>query len=172
MKKLLTYMLFALIIMPNTYVGDAPAQAEDMFVTWDGFEVDKLASIWLIQRFISPDSTVLVLPKGSPATGGIPFDIPNAAITRTFNRSSFESLVDHYDIKDPKIVRIGMLVHDVEINLWERKMFKKSREIKIYFLDLIQTQTEQKSLIETSNAYFDGLYQTLSRDPEKNVPSS
>lgn len=171
MKKLLTYVVFIVIMIPGYNTIDISAQEGEVFITWDGFEVDKLASIWLIQRFISPGSTVLVLPKGSPATGGIAFDIPDSAITRTFNRSSFESLMDHYGINDPKIVRIGMLIHDVEINLWERKMFKKSREIEIYFWDLIQTQTEHKHLIEKSNAYFDSLYQILSQDPERNIPS-
>ena len=98
-------------------------------------------------------------------------DIPGAAITRTFNRSSFESLVDHYGIKDPGLVGIGMLIHDIEINLWERKVFKKSREIEVFFIDLIQTRMEKKTVIEKSNAYFDALYEILSGDPERNPPS-
>lgn len=172
MKKLLTWATILLIIIPNLSPCGATAQAGKVFVTWEGFEADKLASIWLIQRFISPGATVLVLPKGGPAADGIPFDIPGAAITRTFNRSSFESLMDHYDIQDPRLLRMGKLIHDVEINLWERKMFKKSSEMEIYLLDLITSHTDPKNLITRSNAYFDTLYQTLSHDLEKNNPSS
>ena len=35
-----------------------------VFSTWDGFEVDKLASIWLIKRFIAPGAKVRLYPKG------------------------------------------------------------------------------------------------------------
>jgi hypothetical protein len=171
MKKLLTCLTFIAIMIPINYIQQLQAQDGEVFITWDGFEVDKLGSIWLIERFISPGSSVRVMPKGSPADGGTAFDIPGAAITRTFNRSSYESLVDHYGIKDPGLVGIGMLIHDIEINLWERKVFKKSREIEVFFIDLIQTRMEKNTVIEKSNAYFDALYEILSDDPERNPPS-
>ncbi len=140
------------------------------YATWEGFEVDKLASIWLIQRHISPGATIEILPKGSPIKQGIPFDVPDAGITRTFNQSSFDSLLAHFQLHDSRLDKIALLIRDIELNTWEAKRFKKSSEMEVFFFDLVKSQLLGDQVIEKSNAYMDSFYESVTGDLELNTP--
>ncbi|WP_300461108.1 chromate resistance protein ChrB domain-containing protein [Desulfobacula sp.] len=154
MKKALFAMMFLLVypvgnVRPETYV------------TWDGLEADKLASIWLIQRFISPDAKIRLYPKGQTPGTGIQFDTPYSPIRRRFNQSTFESLLAHYHLSDPKLHSIARLIHDIEINVWEKKVFQKTREMEFFFMDLLSSSLEDKTIIQKAGDYFDRLYQAV-----------
>ena len=95
----------------------------ETFSTWKGFEVDKCASIWLIKRFIDKNAKIKFFPKGNLITEGIPFDVPEAKLRRYHNMSTFESILKYYNLKDPKLIYIGKIIHDIEVNIWEKKKF-------------------------------------------------
>ncbi len=141
---------------------EAHANSEIIYSTWEGFEVDKLASIWLIQRFIAPGASICLYPKGEMITKGVQFDTPHADISRQFNSSTFESLMKHYKIDDRKLLNVGMLVHDIEINVWERKVYRKSREIEESIIQILDRYKENDEIIMASNEYFDRLLNNLS----------
>ena len=166
MKKRLSVILICVIcviLFEFVYAG------QQVFSTWDGFEVDKLASIWLLERFIAPDTTVAIYPKGKVINQGIQFDTPHSKIRRTFNKSTFESLLQHYRITDRRLMNIGRLIHDIEINLWEEKVFRKSKEIEITFMDLLLEYKSNEVLIKRATTYFDGLYKDLPENLERNL---
>jgi hypothetical protein len=100
------------------------------YVTWNVFEPDKCASIWLIKRFVASDADFLFFDPESDPPKGILFDTPNALFTRSHNKSTFESLVDHHRISDASVAYIGRLMHDIEINTWRRKVLPESRAIE------------------------------------------
>src|SRR3990172_8436895 len=64
------------------------------YVTWWGTEVDKLASLWLIKRFVDPRAQFIFLPKGTlPAKdAGTPIDLPITSLRRDARRSCFEAV--------------------------------------------------------------------------------
>jgi hypothetical protein len=134
---------------------------QKIYSTWEGFEADKLASIWLIKRFIAPGASVVIYPKGQVIKEGIQFDTPNSEITRKFNKSTFETLIDYYRIKDKKLINIGKLIHDTEINTWERKVFKRTRELEIRILDLLEKHKNNEEIIARACQYFDSLYTAI-----------
>ncbi len=106
--------------------------AEDgaLYVTWEGAEPDKGASMWLILRRIDPQARIQVFPFESPLDSGIPFDVPQARHRRTHNTSTLESLLIEYPSDDPVIQKMGQLMHDIEINLWRPKRFPESLVIE------------------------------------------
>lgn len=106
--------------------GGSPA----IFATWTGFEVDKCASIWLIKTYINPDAEIRFYSKDDKAIEGILFDTPTAKFRRYFNMSTYESLMKHYKIKDPALEYIGKIIHDVEINTWEKKVMPETIEVR------------------------------------------
>ena len=123
MKKNLCAIAVILVLLHNY------GWAEDhrkIYATWEGFEADKLASIWLIQRFVDPGARVVLHPKGVIISEGEPFDTPDSSITRNFKQSTFESMLDHYKLTDPKLTNLGKLIHDIEINTWETKLYRKN----------------------------------------------
>jgi hypothetical protein len=79
--------------------------------------VDRVASAWLIRRFIDPDACFLWLqtPQDCPANA-IGFDFDGAAFTHTGNRVTFEVLVASFDLAtDPALTRLGALVHALDV---------------------------------------------------------
>lgn len=83
--------------------------------------MDKLASIWLIKRFINLEAKIILYPKGDTITEGIPFDTPDAKFRRYHNISTYEMFRRHYGINDARCIYISKIVHDVEINTLEKK---------------------------------------------------
>ena len=77
-------------------------------------------------------------------------------------------LMEHYKIKDKKARSIALIIHDIEINKWDRKMYKKTKEVDKEIIDIIKTNKDYNDLIiNKANLYFDNLYKKI---PEKLQP--
>jgi hypothetical protein len=79
--------------------------------------VDRVASAWLIRRFIDPNARFLWLetPQDCPADA-IGFDFDGAAFTHTGHRVTFEVFVASFDLEtDSALARLGMLVHALDV---------------------------------------------------------
>jgi hypothetical protein len=79
--------------------------------------VDRVASAWLIRRFIDPDARFLWLttPQDCPVDA-IGFDFDGAAFTHTGHRVTFEVFVASFDLEtDSALARLGMLVHALDV---------------------------------------------------------
>ena len=79
--------------------------------------VDRVASAWLIRRFIDPDARFLWLqtPQDCPADA-MGFDFDGAAFTHTGQRVTFEVLVASFALEtDPVLARMGVLVHTLDV---------------------------------------------------------
>jgi hypothetical protein len=79
--------------------------------------VDRVASAWLIRRFIDPEACFvwLATPQDCP-TDAIGFDFDGAAFTHTDNRVTFEVLLASFDlVADPALTRLGVLVHSLDV---------------------------------------------------------
>ncbi len=149
--------LFVLV----SYEGPANILAEQkglVFSTWEGFEVDKCASIWLIKRFIDKNAVIRFFPKGKLIKKGIPFDTPDAKFRRYHNMSTFESLLKHYEIKDPRLIHIGKIIHDMEVNIWEKKLFEETPVVRDAVTKIILNSKSNDEVIKKSCKYFDSFY--------------
>ena len=88
------------------------------WVTRRHIHVDRIASAWLIRRFIDPDATFrFVEGKGYvPAPGELRFDMADAEFTHEGDRCSFETLVMRTSLEsDPALCALGEIVHDLDI---------------------------------------------------------
>jgi len=161
----LTILLSLGVMILNPHHGLAgdkePSKEGEIFSTWEGFEPDKCASIWLIQRFIDKNATIKFLPKGEVISEGIPFDLPDARFRRYANKSTFETIMDHYQITDPRLLYIGKIIHDIEINIWERKVMPETISLKDALAGIILEDENSERIIEEGNRYFDNLYREL-----------
>ena len=149
--------IFVCIALIFPLISDGTAVAE-VFSTWEGFETDKCASIWLIKRFIDKNAEIKFFLKGSKITQGILFDVPEAKFRRYHNRSTYRSLLRHYELKDPKLIFIGKIIHDIEINVWEKKVFKETPSVQQAILLIIDQSGSPAEVIEKTCGYFDGFY--------------
>jgi len=100
--------------------GAAPAPHEligRVWVTRRDPHVDRLATAWLIRRFIDPTARFrFVEPTGGPARAGeVSFDMPGADFTHDGDRCTFETMVARLGLDDPALRPIAEIVHDVDL---------------------------------------------------------
>jgi hypothetical protein len=87
------------------------------WVTRKGIHVDRIASAWLIRRFIDPDAKLkYVDAKGyAPAAGELRFDMFAAEFTHEGDLCTFEVLLARWGREDAGLRRIAEMVHDLDL---------------------------------------------------------
>lgn len=95
---------------PSQYQGRLWATRRNLWV-------DRVASAWLIRRFIDPHAGFLWLanPADCPADA-LGFDFDGATFTHVGTRVSFEVLLASFGLDDnPGLVRLGAMVHALDV---------------------------------------------------------
>ncbi|SIT45687.1 Protein ChrB [Paraburkholderia piptadeniae] len=79
--------------------------------------VDRVASAWLIRRFIDRDARFIWLTSASACpANALGFDFDGAAFTHIGERVTFEVLVASFGLdKDPALLRLGEMVHALDV---------------------------------------------------------
>jgi hypothetical protein len=79
--------------------------------------VDRVASAWLIRRFIDPGCRFkwLARPSDCPKSA-LGFDFDGATFTHVGDRVSFETLLASFGLEDdPALLRLGAMVHQLDV---------------------------------------------------------
>jgi hypothetical protein len=87
------------------------------WVTRQDVYVDRIASAWLIRRFIDPEARFkFVSGKGyRPREGELRFDMFEAEFTHEGDKCTFEVLLDRCGLKDAALRAIAEIIHDVDL---------------------------------------------------------
>jgi hypothetical protein len=87
------------------------------WVTREGVYVDRIASAWLIRRFIDPEARFkFVSGKGyRPGEGELRFDMFEAEFTHEGDKCTFEVLLERAALKDAGLRAIGEIIHDIDL---------------------------------------------------------
>ncbi len=91
-----------------------------LWITRSHVHVDRVACPWLISRFIDNQAEFLFVPANQvdqvvKATGAIPFDASGVELGHNNVRCSFESIINKYDLKDPGLLRMALIVHAADV---------------------------------------------------------
>jgi hypothetical protein len=94
-----------------------PRPEQATWVTRAGVHVDRIASTWLIRRFIDPRAKLKFVPaKGYvPRPGELRFDMYEAEFTHVGDRCTFEVLLERMGLDDPALRAIADIVHDIDL---------------------------------------------------------
>ncbi|HSQ65209.1 MAG TPA: chromate resistance protein ChrB domain-containing protein [Polyangiaceae bacterium] len=98
----------------------SPKRAEYQRRTWvtrKNVHVDRIASAWLIKRFIDDKPTFkFVDAKGyEPKKSEVTFDMFEATFTHVGDRCTFEVLVDRFGLCESGLRAIAEIVHDIDV---------------------------------------------------------
>jgi hypothetical protein len=87
------------------------------WVTRTGVHVDRIASAWLIRRFIDRDATFKFVPaKGyAPEPGEVRFDMFEAEFSHEGDLCTFEVLCARFALAEPGLAAVAELVHDIDV---------------------------------------------------------
>ncbi|MFZ2144976.1 MAG: chromate resistance protein ChrB domain-containing protein [Xanthobacteraceae bacterium] len=88
-----------------------------IWVTREGVFADRIASAWLIRRFIDPEARFkFVSGKGyRPQEGELRFDMFEAEFTHEGDKCTFEVLLERAGLKDSALRAIAEIIHDIDL---------------------------------------------------------
>jgi hypothetical protein len=135
-----------------------------VWVTRKGVHVDRIASAWLIKRFIDPEAKLkFVPPKGyAPARGELRFDMFEAEYTHEGDRCTFEVLARRFEVAEPAVRAIAEVVHDIDVR--DDKFGRpETAGIERLVNGIALTQPEDEARIALGNQVFDALYEAWRR---------
>ena len=89
------------------------------WVTRTGIHVDRMASAWLIRRFIDPDAKFKFVPPREyrHKAGELRFDMFDGEYTHKGELCTFEVLLHSFEITDAALRPIAEMIHDVDLKV-------------------------------------------------------
>jgi hypothetical protein len=117
--------------------------------------VDRLASAWLIRRFIDPQARILWLarPEDCPVDA-LGFDFDGATFSHVGSRVTFEVLAASFGLEQPAIARLGLVVHYLDVGGVQPP---EAVGIESVLAGLRETLAHDDQLVTAAFAIFDGL---------------
>jgi hypothetical protein len=125
--------------------------------------VDRLASAWLIRRFIDPRARFLWLesPADCPERA-IGFDFDGATFTHSGAMVTFETLLASFDLKTPALLRLGVLVHALDVG---GVIPPEAAGVERVLAGMRDAYASDDELLLAAAAVFEGLLVAFERDP-------
>jgi hypothetical protein len=143
---------------------DTSALRARIWVTRTGVHVDRIASAWLIRRFIDPDATFKFVPgKGYvPEPGELRFDMFEAEFTHEGDLCTFEVLLKRQRLTDPALQAIGEIVHDIDLK--DAKFGRaEASGIAQLIAGIARSSETDEERIARGSAIFEDLYTSFRR---------
>ncbi len=122
--------------------------------------VDRIASAWLIKRFIDPEAEFLFSPpEGFPA-GAIPFDALGAEFGHQGEDCTFETVLKRCGLRDGRLAQLAEIVHEVDLR--DQKFPRdEARGLDLVIRGLLAALKDDHQVLVHGLTLFDGLYATI-----------
>lgn len=157
-KQLLGFLL-GLALLGGT-AQSADLSDNTQFVTRSGLGPDKWVSLWLIERFVTPNTPVLFVSSfENLSPNNLAFDEPGARYYRTTDHTNFSQLVREFT-RDDRILNGALLtiIHDIEVNTWQEDSHPASEVVEKSFRALQERYQRDQVPKACYLAFFDYVY--------------
>ncbi|MGH7347479.1 MAG: chromate resistance protein ChrB domain-containing protein, partial [Candidatus Rokuibacteriota bacterium] len=124
--------------------------------------VDRIASAWLIKRFIDPEATFVFASPAEFPKDAIPFDAPGVELSHQGEDCTFETLVKRANLRDRRLVRLAELVHEADLRDGKYP-HEEARGIDVAIRALLAVAGDDHQVLAQGMTLFEGLYATTSR---------
>jgi hypothetical protein len=130
------------------------------WVTREGVNVDRIASAWLIRRFIDKDARFkFVAVRGyRPRTGELRFDMFEAEYTHVGEDCTFQTLQRRFGLRDRGLRAIGEIVHDIDCKD-DRFDRPETAGAAALIRGIVQSYEDDRKRLERGTAIFDDLFE-------------
>jgi hypothetical protein len=145
---------------PRTYRGRT-------WVTRSGVFVDRIASAWLIRRFIDRDARFRFVSGAQDRRrkGEVRFDMFEAEFTHEGDRCTFETLVRRFGLDEPALAAIAEVVHDIDLT--DRKFARDDASgVERVLAGIAAAHADDVTRLALGAQVFDALYAAYSRTGE------
>lgn len=134
------------------------------WVTRKGIHVDRMASAWLIRRFVDSDARFkFVSGKGyQPDPGELRFDMFEAEFTHEGDCCTMEGLIKRIGLDDPALRPIAEIVHDIDLK--DTKFARpETTGIDRLIAGIAMAHKDDETRLTRASAVFDDLYEYFRR---------
>ena len=136
-----------------------------LWVTRHEPHVDRCASIWLIKSFIDKEAVFEFISRESEIPeGAVAFTLPKAELKPTETQTTFEMLIQRYDVSDPVVLGIGRIIRDFEIDAdedIEKVTLKESAGLSFILRGLARISKSDHEIVYKGMIVMDALYAHL-----------
>lgn len=120
--------------------------------------VDRLASGWLIRRFVDPEARFAWFDpkKKAPKASAIGFDYDDATFTHADGKVTFEVIAETFGLhEDPALRRLGEAVHYIDVG---GVPSEESAGLELVMRGLQARHADDDELLDAACSVFDAMY--------------
>jgi hypothetical protein len=159
----------ARVVIPSASIAGIAYRGRT-WVTRKGVLVDRIASAWLIARFIDPGAQFgFVGPNEPSPEGALRFDMAEANFGHEHDRCTFETLVNRFRGGDPALRQIAEIVHDLDLK--DQKYGRSEAPgVAGIIAGLAAAEPDDRERVRQGQWLFDCLYVSLRPGPTPRPP--
>jgi hypothetical protein len=124
--------------------------------------VDRIASAWLIKRFIDPQAEFLFAEPAAFPPDAVPFDAPGVALSHHGEDCTFETLIKGARLRDRRLSRLAEIVHEADLRDGKYP-HEEARGIDVAIRALLAASPDDHQVLAHGMTLFEGLYATTAR---------
>ena len=141
--------------------GAATSYHARLWITRPRPGVDRMASAWLIRRFIDPQARFgFAADRQAVPEDGVPFDMFGVDFSHQGDHCTFETLCAVFGIRQPAISRIAAVVHDLDLKD-ERFGAPEAATVGAMIEGLQLAYADDDALLVQGMTMFDSLYRSF-----------
>ena len=145
---------------PQTYRGR-------LWVTRPRPGVDRMASAWLIQRFIDPGARFAFAPdRESVPSDAIAYDMFGVSFSHQGEGCTFETLSSVFGIEEPSVTRLAAIVHDLDLKD-ARFGAPETATVGMVIEGITLAHVDDDALLRQGIALFEALYRAFEQSARR-----
>ncbi|MBI4530317.1 MAG: chromate resistance protein [Candidatus Latescibacteria bacterium] len=150
--------------VPETIsISDPSVYRKRRWVTRHGLHIDRLASAWLIWRYIDPEAQFVFVEEGTRLNeGDIPFDMFGVEFGHHGDDCTFETLRKTFGLDDLALETIARIVHDADLK--DEKFSRRDTEGIEKAIRALGSQLSDDRLLEVGFHLFGGLLDVIGQE--------
>jgi hypothetical protein len=147
-------------LVPAPPAAPLPELRARLWATRPRPHIDRLASAWLIRRFIDPDARFLFAPPAEFPADAVPFDVMGAEFGHQGEDCTFETLLRRSGLDRPALWTLAEIVHEADLRdgRYDRP---ETDGIDLAVRGLAAAIKDDQDLLAQALALFDGVFAIL-----------
>lgn len=126
--------------------------------------VDRIASAWLIKRFLDPAAEFVFAAADELPADAIPFDMAGVEFGHQGDHCTFETLLHRSGLRDRRLAAIAEIVHEADIRDGKFQR-EEARGLDLVLRGLLAAIKDDQEALAQGLTLFDGLYSTIGERP-------
>lgn len=132
------------------------------WATRAGCHIDRVACAWVIRRFIDQEADfVFVDDPDEIPNDATAFDIGAVPLSHHERDCTFETILRHYELRDPALDQIARIVHEADLGD-EVYDAPEASGVDILIRGLSMVRNDE-AMLDVTAPLFDGLYEYFKR---------